>query len=67
MTCHPFDTWRAHEVILAAVAAALLFVGASSAADKVDAAKLVGKWELTKSADESAPRVPRSSSPRTIR
>jgi uncharacterized protein (TIGR03066 family) len=42
--------------ILAAVAAALLFVGTTPAADKVDAAKLVGKWELTKSADESAPK-----------
>ena len=42
--------------ILAAVAAALLFVGATPAADKVDAAKLVGKWELTKSSDESAPK-----------
>jgi len=42
--------------ILAAAAAALLFVGATSAADKVDAGKLVGKWELTKSSDESAPK-----------
>ena len=43
--------------ILAAAAAALLFVGAGrSAADKVDAGKLVGKWELTKSSDESAPK-----------
>ncbi len=42
--------------ILAAVAAALVFVGTSSAADKVDAAKLVGKWELAKSSDESAPK-----------
>src|SRR6478672_10289801 len=37
--------------ILAAVAAALLFVGTTPAADKVD-----GKWELTKSSDETAPK-----------
>ena len=42
--------------LLAAVAVALVFVGSAPAADKVDPAKLVGKWELTKSADESAPK-----------
>jgi uncharacterized protein (TIGR03066 family) len=43
--------------ILAACAAAVLFVGAAAADDKkVDAAKLVGKWELTKSTDEGAPK-----------
>ena len=43
--------------ILAACAAAILFAGAATAQDKkVDAGKLVGKWELTKSTDESAPK-----------
>jgi uncharacterized protein (TIGR03066 family) len=42
--------------ILAAVAAAVVFVGPSVAADKVDAAKLVGMWALTKSADAEAPK-----------
>jgi len=42
--------------ILAAFAAAVVFVGPAAADDKVDAAKLVGKWELTKSSDENAPK-----------
>lgn len=43
--------------ILAACAAAVLVVGAASADDKkFDGAKLVGKWELTKSTDETAPK-----------
>jgi uncharacterized protein (TIGR03066 family) len=44
--------------ILAAFAAAIVIVivGTTSAADKVDAAKLVGKWELTKSSDPMAPK-----------
>jgi len=42
--------------ILAAAAAALVFVGTTSAADKIDAGKLVGKWQLTKSADPGAPK-----------
>lgn len=42
--------------ILAACVAAVVFVGPAAAADKVDAAKLVGMWELTKSADENAPK-----------
>jgi uncharacterized protein (TIGR03066 family) len=44
---------------LAACAAAVLAVGVAAADDKdkkVDAAKLVGKWELTKSTDENAPK-----------
>ncbi|HKB01397.1 MAG TPA: TIGR03066 family protein [Gemmataceae bacterium] len=43
--------------ILAACAALVLVVGGTSAQDKkVDAGKLVGKWELTKSSDENAPK-----------
>ena len=42
--------------ILAAFAVAVVFVGPAVAADKVDAAKLVGKWELTKAGDENAPK-----------
>jgi uncharacterized protein (TIGR03066 family) len=43
--------------ILAACTAAVLVVGAASADDKkFDAAKLVGKWELTESTDENAPK-----------
>ena len=43
--------------ILAACAAAVLFAGPATAQDKkVDAGKLVGKWELTRSTDESAPK-----------
>jgi uncharacterized protein (TIGR03066 family) len=42
--------------ILAAFAVAVVFIGPAAAADKVDAAKLVGKWELTKSSDENAPK-----------
>ena len=43
--------------ILAACAAAVLVVGGASAQDKkIDAGKLVGKWELTKSTDENAPK-----------
>jgi uncharacterized protein (TIGR03066 family) len=51
--------------ILAAAVAALVFVGAGYADDKkgekkdekkIDAAKLVGKWEMTKSSDENAPK-----------
>jgi uncharacterized protein (TIGR03066 family) len=43
--------------ILAACAAAVLVVGGAAADDKkVDAGKLVGKWELTKSTDENAPK-----------
>jgi uncharacterized protein (TIGR03066 family) len=43
--------------ILAAFAAAIVFVGVVSADDKkIDATKLVGKWELTKSTDENAPK-----------
>src|SRR5438046_526803 len=48
--------------ILAACVAAIVFVGAGFAeepkkeAKKLDAAKLVGKWELTKSPDEGAPK-----------
>jgi uncharacterized protein (TIGR03066 family) len=47
--------------ILAALAVAIVFAGAARAEDKkddkkFDAAKLVGKWELTKSTDEGAPK-----------
>src|SRR4249920_2428367 len=43
--------------ILAALAVAAVFVGAAAADDKkIDAAKLVGKWKLTKSTDENAPK-----------
>ena len=45
--------------ILAACAVAFVFVAAASADDKekkFDAAKFVGKWELTKSGDENAPK-----------
>src|SRR4051812_19110738 len=42
--------------ILAAVAVALVVIGSAAAADKVDAAKLVGTWELTKSADPDGPK-----------
>jgi uncharacterized protein (TIGR03066 family) len=43
--------------LLAAVAAVVVLVGASSAQDKkIDPAKLVGKWELTKSDSENAPK-----------
>lgn len=50
--------------ILAAVAVALVVAGGVRAQDKdakkddkkVDAAKLVGKWELTKSTDAGAPK-----------
>jgi uncharacterized protein (TIGR03066 family) len=43
--------------ILAAFAVAVVVVGFGRAEDKkLDAAKLVGKWELTKSTDEGAPK-----------
>jgi uncharacterized protein (TIGR03066 family) len=43
--------------ILAACAAAVLVLGGASAQDKkIEADKLVGKWELTKSTDENAPK-----------
>ena len=42
--------------ILAACAAAVLVVGGGRAADKIDPAKLVGKWEITKTEDETAPK-----------
>jgi uncharacterized protein (TIGR03066 family) len=42
--------------ILAACVAAVVLVGSAVADDKVDATKLVGMWELTKSADENAPK-----------
>jgi uncharacterized protein (TIGR03066 family) len=42
---------------VAAMAALVVLVGASSAQDtKVDPAKLVGKWELTKSESGGAPK-----------
>jgi uncharacterized protein (TIGR03066 family) len=42
--------------ILAAFAATIVVVGTVSADDKkIDPAKLVGKWELTKSTDKDAP------------
>ncbi|HEX3146485.1 MAG TPA: TIGR03066 family protein [Gemmataceae bacterium] len=45
--------------ILAACSVAFVLVAAASADDKekkFDAAKFVGKWELTKSGDENAPK-----------
>ena len=45
--------------ILAAFAVTIVFVGAAGADDKdqkFDAAKFVGRWDLTKSADEVAPK-----------
>jgi len=43
--------------IVGAVAVAVLFLGAARADDKkIDAAKLVGKWELTKSGSEGLPK-----------
>jgi uncharacterized protein (TIGR03066 family) len=43
--------------VLAAVAFAIAFVSGASADDKkVDPAKLVGKWELTKSESGNAPK-----------
>ena len=42
--------------ILAAVAAVVVVVGGVRADDKIDEKKLVGKWELTKSDDENAPK-----------
>lgn len=42
-------------IVTAFVVAA--FVGSAAAADaKIDSKKLVGKWELTKSSDEGAPK-----------
>jgi uncharacterized protein (TIGR03066 family) len=45
--------------IVASLAAVIVFVGGVQAQDKdkkFDAAKLVGKWELTKSTDPKAPK-----------
>ena len=43
--------------VLAAVAVAIVFVAGASADDKkIDPAKLVGKWELTKSESGNAPK-----------
>ena len=45
--------------ILAALAVAFVFAGAATAEEKdkkIDAGKFVGKWELTKSGDEGAPK-----------
>lgn|SRR5262245_7210639 len=43
--------------IVAAVAVAFVFVGSARAEDKkIDAAKLVGKWELTKASNGGLPK-----------
>jgi uncharacterized protein (TIGR03066 family) len=47
------------KAILTAVAAVVVFAGAAAADEKdkkIDAGMLVGKWELTKSTDEKAPK-----------